>query len=42
MAVINIANLLKTDTTQKNKKIPDPIVVIAPDIIETPISFKDS
>lgn len=35
---IKTANLVKIDTTAKNKKIPDPRVVIAPEIIEIPIS----
>jgi hypothetical protein len=41
--VLNIsnANLLNNVISAKNKKNPDPMVVIAPEMIEIPISFKD-
>ena len=42
MDTINIANLVKIAITAKNKKIPEPKVVIAPEIIEIPISCKAS
>lgn len=40
--IISIANFLKIITTAKSNITPDPKVVIDPDMIETPISFKDS
>lgn len=41
VTTINKANLLKIIIVAKKRKIPDPIVVKAPEIIEIPKSFKD-